>query len=199
MHFILILGPQAVGKMSVGECLARETGAALLHNHSTIECLLPLFPFHSPEFQRLNLLMRCEILKALGQSQRSVVFTYMWNLDDPGEWDTIRSLIEVHGNSAPEDVYYIELAAPMGIREIRNTHPDRLDKKPSKRDLALSTYLLQNFEKIGRSNTEEGEVFDFGKNHLRIDNSQLSPEQVTSMILQKFPELQRSSDALCDD
>ncbi|KAA1807131.1 hypothetical protein FXB61_003723 [Bacillus cereus] len=37
MKLILIFGPQAVGKMTVGQELATLTGLKLFHNHMTID------------------------------------------------------------------------------------------------------------------------------------------------------------------
>ena len=37
--FIMIVGPQAVGKMTVGQELSKITNLKLLHNHMTIELL----------------------------------------------------------------------------------------------------------------------------------------------------------------
>ena len=37
MKFILIFGPQAVGKMTVGQELAKITNLKLFHNHMTID------------------------------------------------------------------------------------------------------------------------------------------------------------------
>lgn len=37
MKFIIITGPQAVGKMTVAQELTQITGLKLLHNHMTIE------------------------------------------------------------------------------------------------------------------------------------------------------------------
>jgi shikimate kinase len=41
MKFVLIFGPQAVGKMTVGQELAKITGLKLFHNHMTIERVPP--------------------------------------------------------------------------------------------------------------------------------------------------------------
>lgn len=46
--FVLIFGPQAVGKMTVGQELAKMTDLKLFHNHMTIDLLEPLYGF-SPE------------------------------------------------------------------------------------------------------------------------------------------------------
>ena len=37
MDFVIIFGPQAVGKMTVGEELAKKTRLKLFHNHMTID------------------------------------------------------------------------------------------------------------------------------------------------------------------
>ena len=41
MKFVVIFGPQAVGKMTVGQEIEKITGLKLLHNHMTIELLEP--------------------------------------------------------------------------------------------------------------------------------------------------------------
>ena len=189
MSFILIFGPQAVGKMSVGEALAEKTGYSLFHNHQTIEALLPLFPFNSEEFQSLNSMMRKEIMKALGKSKRPVIFTFVWDIDSEFEWKYISWLINTHGLVSPEKAFFVELASPINVRKERNVHQDRLDKKPSKRDIKLSTNLLETFELQGRSNTEIGEKFRYSDNHIRIDNSNLSIEETVNVILKRFPEI----------
>ncbi len=39
MNLIMIFGPQAVGKMTVGQELEKITGLKLFHNHMTIDLL----------------------------------------------------------------------------------------------------------------------------------------------------------------
>lgn len=41
MKFVLIFGPQAVGKMTVGHELEKRTDLKLFHNHMTIELVTP--------------------------------------------------------------------------------------------------------------------------------------------------------------
>ena len=43
MKLVIIFGPHAVGKMTVGQALARITGLKVFHNHMTIDPLLALF------------------------------------------------------------------------------------------------------------------------------------------------------------
>ena len=50
---LFIIGPVAVGKMSVGFEVAARTGFRLFHNHLTIEPVVRFFEFGSPPFDRL--------------------------------------------------------------------------------------------------------------------------------------------------
>ena len=45
MKFILIFGPQAVGKMTVGHELEKIAGLKLFHNHMTIDLVVPFFGY----------------------------------------------------------------------------------------------------------------------------------------------------------
>jgi hypothetical protein len=51
MKFILITGPQAVGKMTVGQELEKITGLKLFHNHMSIELVLNFFGYETPQLK----------------------------------------------------------------------------------------------------------------------------------------------------
>ena len=57
-----MIGPPAVGKMTVGRAVCARTGFRLFHNHMSIEPLLGVFDFGTPSFERLNLLIRREVI-----------------------------------------------------------------------------------------------------------------------------------------
>ena len=48
MKLVLIFGPQAVGKMTVGQELAKITWLKLFHNHMTIDLVSNFFSYNSP-------------------------------------------------------------------------------------------------------------------------------------------------------
>src|SRR4051812_27631986 len=66
--FVVLFGPPAVGKMTVGQALASLTGLKLLHNHMTIELLLPLFSYGTPAFTQLNHEFRRRNIEEVAQS-----------------------------------------------------------------------------------------------------------------------------------
>ena len=61
MKLVIIFGPQAVGKMTVGEELSGQTGLKLFHNHMTIDLVSNFFGYGSESGQRLVKLFRKEI------------------------------------------------------------------------------------------------------------------------------------------
>jgi hypothetical protein len=51
---IFLYGRPGVGKLTVGEHLAAETGYPLLHNHAVVDLATSLFPFGTPPFVALR-------------------------------------------------------------------------------------------------------------------------------------------------
>ena len=61
--FVIIIGPHAVGKMTVGQELAKITGLRLFHNHMSIELARKLFaPNEQEEFHSLIRAIRQKVL-----------------------------------------------------------------------------------------------------------------------------------------
>ncbi|HMM31556.1 MAG TPA: shikimate kinase, partial [Clostridia bacterium] len=68
MKLAILFGPHAVGKMTVGQALAKSTGLKLFHNHMTIEVVSELFENMPSERSRLTALFRKEIFEAYSKS-----------------------------------------------------------------------------------------------------------------------------------
>lgn len=93
--FVFIFGPQAVGKMTIGQELSVLTGLKLFHNHMTIDLLEPLYGF-SPEMWRLTHLFRREIFQSFSKSdQYGMIFTKIWYLDQKEDWDEIENICNI--------------------------------------------------------------------------------------------------------
>jgi len=184
MKFVLIFGPQAVGKMTVGHELEKITDLKLFHNHMTIELVLPFFDFGTEPFQRLVDLFRWEIFEEVSKSDLyGIIFTYVWALDQQADWDFVErvcSLFESRGGEA----YLVELEADLETRLERNRTPHRLKHKPSKRNMEQSERNLIETMKNNRLNSLEGEIQR--KNYIRINNTHLSPAEVAQIIKEKF-------------
>lgn len=184
MKFILLFGPQAVGKMTVGQALEHKTGFKLFHNHMTIELVQPFFDFNTPSFQRLVHLFRTEIFKEVANSSLpGFIFTYVWAFDQPDDWDFVEQVTTLFQQSGAE-IYYVELEADLEQRLERNKTPHRLAHKATKRNIAKSEANLQETNTIHRLNSLPKEIkADY---YLRIDNTNLTAEEVAEKIKKCF-------------
>lgn len=183
MKFILLFGPQAVGKMTVGRELEKKTGFKLFHNHMTLELLHPFFGF-SPETFRLSGLIREEMFKSMAKSgMEGVIFTYVWAFDMQEDWDFIAKTCDIFEKEGNE-VYLVELEADVAKRLERNKTESRLLHKPTKRNTEESEKELLHSMEQHRLNSAEGEISR--DRYIRIDNTELHPEETAQKIIEAF-------------
>jgi hypothetical protein len=184
MKFVLLFGPPAVGKMTVGRALANLTGLKLFHNHMTIELVLPFFDFGTPAHNRLVGLFRKSIFNEVAQSNlKGLIFTFVWALDLKSEEKYVDKIIKIFEGAGAE-IFYVELEASLEERLQRNKSPERLEHKPSKRDLANSERIMLEHVKSYRFNTAPNEFKR--KNYLKIDNTQRTAHEVAQIIKSNF-------------
>ena len=181
MRLLILFGAQAVGKMTVGQALARITPMKLFHNHMTIEPVLELFDtFHAKAILRL----RDVIFEEFAQSdQYGLIFTIQWALNVQDDWDYIAHIAGIFERAGAQ-VDYCELIAPLEVRLERNVTENRLKEKPSKRDRGRSEWLIMNAEEAYRNVSEPGEM-PFER-YLRLENADLSPEDAAERIATFF-------------
>jgi hypothetical protein len=184
MTLVVIFGPPAVGKMTVGMELERLTGLRLFHNHMTVDAVLPFFPFGSPGFRRLVEEFRRRIFEEVAASDLpGLIFTYVWALNDPTDKDHLDRLVKVFADRGSR-VCYVELEATQAERLRRNETPLRLAEKKPKRDLESSRAHLLDADRRYQLNTKDG--FFYPGQHLRIENTVLKPEDVARRIADHF-------------
>ena len=181
MKLVLIFGSAAVGKMTVGQELMKQTGLRLFHNHMTIEPVIEIFGYYDS-----NVIadLRDVIFRSFAKSDnKGMIFTFMWAFNMQQDWDYVARVTEIFRQEGAE-LYYVELIADQQIRLQRNKTANRLANKPSKRDLERSQQRLLADDEKYRLVSNPGEIpFE---NYLRIDNSHLEPEVVAQMIREHF-------------
>lgn len=183
MKLIFIVGPQAVGKMTVGQELENKIGFPLLHNHMTID-LLSKFLDYTPETFRLSTLIRKAIFQSMIElNKEGVIFTMVWDFDSKQDWKFVEETRELVLSSGGE-LFIVELEADKNERLARNLSENRLKHKPSKRDVKHSEKELLDSLAIHRLNSREDEVQE--KNYLRIKTNNLSAEETAEQIKQCF-------------
>ena len=185
---VIILGPQAVGKMTVGQKLAEITGLKLFHGHMTLDLVMNFFNvFESEEGSRLNGLFRQEIFEAVAKSDLpGMIITVMMHFGEDNNYDDVISIIELF-EAHNSETCVVELYADFDVRIERNKTENRLLNKPSKRDIKASEELIRRLEleSDNRFNSIEGEILPF-KNYLKIDNTNMQPKDVAVQIKETF-------------
>ena len=181
MKLVLLVGDSAVGKMTVGQELAKLTGLRLCHNHMTIEPVVEVFGrFDGRITQRLREVIFEEFAKS---ELYGMIYTFMWAFNYRSYLDYIEHMCDIFRRYNAE-IYVAELYAPLEIRLQRNVSENRLKHKPSRRDTEASNRWLVDSHSKYRCISNENEIpFE---NHIKIDNSALPPETVAQMIKERF-------------
>lgn len=181
MKVVFLFGSAAVGKMTVGQELAKITKLRLCHNHMTIEPVIEIFgKYDGYVTMRLREVIFEEYAKT---DNYGIIFTFMWAFNMKEDWDYtnhVREIFEPYG----AEFYYVELVAPQEIRLQRNVSENRLSNKASKRDIEASNARLINDDNKYRLESYDGEIpFE---NYIKIDNSHLEPDEAAKMIKERF-------------
>lgn len=184
MNLIILFGPPAVGKMTVGQEVQKLTDYRVFHNHMTIDLVTPFFDFGTPPFSRLVGSFRKQILIEIAESDLpGVIFTFVWALDEPKDTDFVGELREIF-TSRGGKVYFVELDSDLETRLKRNKTENRLLHKPSKRNLDWSEKNLVSLEDTYTMNSE-GEI-PFDDPFLKIKNAELSAQEAAIQIKDFF-------------
>src|SRR5947209_7588745 len=80
---VLLLGPPAVGKMTVGQELERLTGFRLFHNHQIFDLVTDYFPFETPACHRLVNAFRTQFFTEGVRAGTNLITTDAWGFNQP--------------------------------------------------------------------------------------------------------------------
>lgn len=183
-NLIIIFGPPAVGKMTIGQEIVLRCGYKLLMNHHTIDPLLQFFDWGSKPFIKLNAMLRTEIMKYYAQNNSpGLIFTYLWDLNSDSDKSEIDKYVEIFSREGGH-VFFVELEADINVRLNRNCTKNRIANKPSKRNIELSNERLKEAEKYKVNSTDD--FIYRNENYLKINNTNLSPKKVADQIILEF-------------
>ena len=181
-NLIIVVGPQAVGKMTVGQAICARTGYRLLHNHMSIELALNFFDFGDAGFRDLSETIRDSVFRTVAESPLpGLVFTFVWAFDLESDAHYVERIAADWRARTGGRCYVLELTSTLETRIVRNRHPDRLDAKPSKRKLAESEDNLRTIHARHRLNS--GGTLPVDLPHVLIDNETLEPQTVAERFL----------------
>lgn len=188
VRLLLITGPPAVGKMTVGQAISARSDFRLFHNHHTIEPLVEVFGHGTAPFNVLNIEFRRRVFEEAARHRVDLIFTFVWNLDDAADTAYVEQLVAPF-DGADGQIWILELAAPLETRLVRNIGESRLAAKPTKRDLQWSDANVRHAEAHLMNTDPSGSTTtpadDFLSRHplLRLDTQNLSAAQVAEIAL----------------
>lgn len=184
---MVIFGPPAVGKMTVGRAVCDRSEFRLFLNHHTIEPLADVFGMGTPAFRALTGEFRRRVIEEAAGAEVSLIMTLVWNLGGAEDARWVDGLVAPYA-TAGLPISFVELAADLDTRLARNLGEDRLLAKPSKRDIAWSEAHLRERESwtmnTGPDVSVPADDVLAAHQHLRLDTRDLSPEGAASRILE---------------
>lgn len=182
-NLIVVCGPQAVGKMTVAESLRDKLKYNMMMNHDSIEVSDRIFGFNTPAQREFNSIFREKAFELAIKHNVDLLFTYVAAFEKEEEINYLKTL-EHQFTASGGNFYFVELSADLDTRLKRNLTPHRMERKASKKDTKWSEENLLKDSQRHRLNTKERE-FLF-ENHLKIDNTNLSPDEVADIVIGKY-------------
>jgi hypothetical protein len=190
MRLLVIFGPPAVGKMTVGRAVTARSGFRLFHNHAVLEPLLEVFDYGTPPFMRLLRQWRRRVIEEAADADIDLVLTFVWGLELE---DDVRELGNYIGPYVERGavVSFVELYADLDTRLERNRTEHRLAEKRSKRDVTWSDDNVRDLEQHVMNTScggpadvpTPGELLLARHQHIKLDNTGLSPDEAAETIL----------------
>jgi len=182
MNFVILFGPPAVGKMSVGQELSRLTGYPLLHNHMTVDLVRQFFDFGTPQYDRLVPAFRQMLVAEVAASDLpGLIFTFVWDLDLDGDRQFVNGLRDVVAAHCGT-THYAELEAGLEERVTRNRTENRLRHK--RIEPIGAEVFLRSAEGTHRMNSCGD--FPYPEQYIKINNMHLSAEAAAKRIVEAF-------------
>lgn len=201
---LMILGGQAVGKMTVGEEIEKQTQLKLFHNHMTVELANHFYGFgddldevtklnRKALFSDLRDRLRLVVFDNVGKSHLpGLIFTGAMYYDSDEVWKIMNSYIETFKQAALSigertRLLIVELSCDIDERFKRNVSENRLVKKPSKHNVEWSKRDIEKQVLTRRVDANEQDIKRFGADgFVKIDNTSISAYDVAQMIIDEF-------------
>ncbi|MEO8574792.1 MAG: AAA family ATPase [Pyrinomonadaceae bacterium] len=171
MKLIIIHGPPAAGKLTVGAEISRRTGYKLFHNHVTIDCVKSVFEFASPTFWQVVAGVRVGMIAAAARDGIDLIhtFCYEFGVDDE-HFSKLIAAAEDNGG----EVHVVLLVCDDNERRKRIVNESR-----------VKIGKLTDADAIGRTNIELTSPLP-GRETLIIDTTEGSAENAALEIVRHF-------------
>lgn len=178
-RLILIIGPQACGKMTIAQKMSRKFKLGMIHNHMIIDMMKNLYGYGSNKYYLERINITHEILMSSKRHERSMILTKTMNFGDRKDVDYFDSIVNTTRLNSI-DLSLIELSSNLNIRLVRNKTRNRLYHKPSKRNVTRSERRMLQTENLFTYLIPEEKKASLYHRH--IDNSTLTVEESVLQI-----------------
>ena len=176
MRLFFLYGPPAAGKLTVANALSELTGAAVYHNHVSLDYALQLFKRDTPEFGRLVEKLRLETFAFCASVGRDLIFTFVYA--HPQDEPTVRRTIAAVRAFDQAEIVFVHLYC---TREelLRRVTLESRDEYEKITDPAFLTELLGRYDLFSPIPFVDG---------LSFDTTHLEPNEVAQTILETLQE-----------
>jgi shikimate kinase len=172
VDLVYIYGPPGTGKLTVAKQLAALTGYKLFHNHLSIDAVRPVFDFGTEPFWRQVHKIRQDMLEEAALCGVSLIYTSVYNARVLDLVQKRFAGVESNGGK----VRLVNLTCSVEVLTARVGNEDRV---------ALNK--LTSLEMLQRVLDEDDPYAVIpGRDSLRIDNTDLSPEEVAHRIIDHY-------------
>lgn len=175
MKLLILIGPPAVGKATVGRIIAQKTDFKLFHNHMIMDGIIELFGVGTPSEDRLSKLVRSEVIKEAAESGLDLIFTYAWNFGSDKGKNNIETFKEIYESKGGE-VIFVELTAPVEIRMSRAETSERKQTKTHAPNAERVAYLDSIFDYTSPRPF-------FFENYTHIDTTDKDAESIAEEVI----------------
>jgi len=185
---IIIIGPPAAGKYTVGKILSEKCHYRFLHEHQIVDISSALFNEGLAERTTYYFKLRLDIFSDFikyNTTNQSIITTFVHIFDNDYYNNFIASFLNMFQKNN-YDVYVIELEASYEERSKRNTNEDRLKAKPAKQNIEASVKKMNAIEQT-RTNSMAGDALFVHYHHTKINTELLSQNEVVDKIIELLP------------
>ena len=194
MH-VFIIGAPAAGKMTIGQELSKLTGATLFFNHQTIDFALEIYQDFTEEMWEFVRSVNFSFLGTSARNHRSVILTGVTDFSNQYHLMYLKDIQDLL-NEYHQEILFVELETSLEERLRRNRTENRLKYKPLKRHFEVSEREILETDKTNQLNSQKQPS---GLHHyLKIDNTNLSAEEVAKQIQEKMKTIEKGQYGLSD-
>lgn len=180
MKLVIIFGPPAVGKLTVGRELAKRCSFRILHKQEIFDLLDDFFFFGTKEYRLADEGIRELIVTTAANLKHfsGLVMTFVWAFNDERDRDFVERMLKLAKKKKIE-VYFVELQSSESERKARVTSATRKEMK--------KVATIKGLEALEKDKDFISDIDYFAnKNYLKLDNTVLSAEKCAELITEHF-------------